>query len=416
MNVIIIAYLFSALACFESALTVYRLNRQSKLNRLYAALAASFSIYSIIMIQFFLSPDESACWRWYRAIAIMACVSSILGVRFILELTGIRALTNNKAFLAGFYFIPVVIALPAVTLSPVISGFGMMQWGWDMVMKISGWPIVFHSYLMVSNFACFLLVIRWRCTATTVREKKQAGTLIIPLSLWGVGLLHLLFPPSYPDAIKQALAHLFHVFCFTVFMALIRYTILKYKLMTITPNHPASELFNGMSEALFVTNTGGDIIFMNENAMALARRSGKATHAGTIFALFSSGEFLKKEIDDMIFGRQTRQHVISMAGGKAACMSFEISILGIKNETGELIGLMVIVREAGGARELQGMYRLSVREMEVFILLSSGLSAHEIALECDISLQTAKSHIHNIYQKTGLRNRVELSNLLNRHL
>ena len=416
MNLIIIAYLFSAFACFESALTVYRLNRPARLNRLYAALAASFSIYSIIMIQLFLSSGESASWLWYRVIAIMACLLSMLGVRFVLELTGIKALTNNKVFLAALYLLPAAIALPAVTFSPVISGFVMMPWGRDMVMKISGWAVWFHSYLMVNNFACIVLAIRWRCTAATVREKKQAGILIFTLSIWGVGLVHLLFPPVYPDAMKQALAHLFNVFCFAVFMAWIRYAILKYKLMTISPVHPASELFNGMSEALFVTNTGGDIIFMNENAGALAWRSGKAADAGTIFALFPSAELLKKEIEDMIFGRQTRQPVITMAGGKAAGTTFEISILGIKNETGTLIGLMVIVRAAGGARELQEMYRLSVREMEVFILLSSGLSAPEIAQECDIALLTAKTHIHNIYQKTGLRNRVELSNLLNRYL
>jgi len=416
MNVIVIAYLFPAFACFESALTVYRMNRQAKLNRLYAVLAASFSIYSIIMIQFILSPDESVCWWWYRAIAVMACVSSILGVRFILELTGVWALRKNRVFLSAFYLLGAVIALPAITFSPVISGFVKMPWGYDIAMKISGWAVWFHSFLTVNNIACLALAIRWHCTASTLREKKQAGVVIFTLAIWVAGLLHLFFPPAHSDSLKQELVHIFNVICFVAFVTGIRYAILKYKLMTISPVHPASELFNGMSEALFVINTGGDIIFMNENARSLAKCSVMAGKTGSIFALFSSGESLKKEIDDMVFGRQTRQPVNIMAGGKAAGTVFEVSIHGIKNETGELIGLMVIMRTAGGAHELQEKYHLSAREMEVFILLSSGMSAHEIALECDITLQTAKSHIHNIYQKTGLRNRVELSNLLNRHI
>ncbi len=416
MNFMILAYLFSAFACFESALAVYRLNRLSKLNRLYTALAASFSAYSVIMIQFFLSPDESACWLWYRVFAVMACLSAILGVRFFLELTGVRSLTNNKVLLAALYLLPAVIALPAITFSPVINGFVMMPWGWKIVMKISGWAVWFHSYLMGANLACFALAIRWRFIAATIREKKQAMVIIFTLGIWAAGMLHLFFPSPHSDTLNQALIHLFNVFGFVVFVTGIRYAILKYRLMTISPVNPASELFNGMSEALFVTNTGGDIIFMNEKARALARRSGMTSHAGSIFALFSSGDFLKKEIDDVILHRQSKQPVVLAAKGKASGVVFETSILGIKNEVGELIGLMLIMREPGGALELQRQYSLSSREMEVFTLLACGLSAPEIAEECDIKLQTAKSHIHNIYQKTGLKNRVELSNLLNRHL
>jgi DNA-binding NarL/FixJ family response regulator len=76
----------------------------------------------------------------------------------------------------------------------------------------------------------------------------------------------------------------------------------------------------------------------------------------------------------------------------------------------------MIVRETGGIPGLQEQHRLSPREIEVLLLLCSGLATHEIAQECEITLKTAKTHIHNIYHKTGLKNRVELSNLLHKHL
>jgi LuxR family maltose regulon positive regulatory protein len=50
---------------------------------------------------------------------------------------------------------------------------------------------------------------------------------------------------------------------------------------------------------------------------------------------------------------------------------------------------------------------LSDREIEVMRLLAAGLSNREIAQELVISIGTAKSHVHNICGKLGVRNRTE---------
>jgi LuxR family maltose regulon positive regulatory protein len=50
---------------------------------------------------------------------------------------------------------------------------------------------------------------------------------------------------------------------------------------------------------------------------------------------------------------------------------------------------------------------LSLRELEVLQLTSTGLSNNQIAEKLIISLSTAKSHIHNITQKLGVRSRTQ---------
>lgn len=57
-------------------------------------------------------------------------------------------------------------------------------------------------------------------------------------------------------------------------------------------------------------------------------------------------------------------------------------------------------------------YEISKREKEVIQLISKGLSNQEISDALFISLQTVKDHTHRIFTKTGVKNRVQLTNLI----
>ena len=57
-------------------------------------------------------------------------------------------------------------------------------------------------------------------------------------------------------------------------------------------------------------------------------------------------------------------------------------------------------------------YKISNREEEVIRHLSAGKSNKEISKALFISVQTVKDHIYRIYQKTDVKNRVQLINLI----
>lgn len=52
--------------------------------------------------------------------------------------------------------------------------------------------------------------------------------------------------------------------------------------------------------------------------------------------------------------------------------------------------------------------KLTVREHEIVHLVSSGMSNREIAKQLNISEETVKRHISNIFDKLGCSNRVEM--------
>ncbi|MEG0323866.1 MAG: helix-turn-helix transcriptional regulator, partial [Raoultibacter sp.] len=55
---------------------------------------------------------------------------------------------------------------------------------------------------------------------------------------------------------------------------------------------------------------------------------------------------------------------------------------------------------------------ISDRECEVLILTAKGRSARRIAEDLNVTLATANSHIHHIYQKLGIHSRQELLDLI----
>jgi len=57
-------------------------------------------------------------------------------------------------------------------------------------------------------------------------------------------------------------------------------------------------------------------------------------------------------------------------------------------------------------------FKISKREQEVIVQICAGKTNKEISETLFISLQTVKDHIYRIFQKTNVRNRVQLINLL----
>ncbi|MEU1038792.1 response regulator [Streptomyces sp. NPDC005551] len=50
---------------------------------------------------------------------------------------------------------------------------------------------------------------------------------------------------------------------------------------------------------------------------------------------------------------------------------------------------------------------LTTREVEVLVLIAEGLSNHEIARKLHVSTATVKTHINNMFAKTGLKDRAQ---------
>ena len=76
-----------------------------------------------------------------------------------------------------------------------------------------------------------------------------------------------------------------------------------------------------------------------------------------------------------------------------------------------LEGLTGEIKNLPNKNQLHTSYGLSFREQQVAELIMTGASNQKISQELDISLSTVKKHVYNIYEKTKVKSRTELSAL-----
>lgn len=75
--------------------------------------------------------------------------------------------------------------------------------------------------------------------------------------------------------------------------------------------------------------------------------------------------------------------------------------------------LLTALARSGGKREVPGLDKLTARERDVALAVAAGASNKEISSQLDITERTVKSHLSAIFHILGVRDRLQLSVLIN---
>ena len=87
--------------------------------------------------------------------------------------------------------------------------------------------------------------------------------------------------------------------------------------------------------------------------------------------------------------------------------------LSLFDESHDLNSQKDIVEVQNKQTEFFEKFNITNREKEIILLLIKGHSYNQLAEELSISLTTVKTHVHNIYRKAEVKNKIQLINLIN---
>jgi LuxR family maltose regulon positive regulatory protein len=162
----------------------------------------------------------------------------------------------------------------------------------------------------------------------------------------------------------------------------------------VLPHARARAYLDGLSQAAQVNDWGYGLIALRVLQAALAESQEEALDLLTeALQLAKGGGFIRSFIE---------------AGERLVPLLREAAKRGVLPDyVGRILAVMAEKAEIAGTGLESLIEPLSEREIEVLRLVTSGMSNREIAAKLFISAGTAKTHIHHLCGKLGVRNRTE---------
>ncbi len=416
MNIVSITYLLCAFIAFESAITVYRLDRRAPANILSSAFSLCFCLFCFFYSQMITSPDRDTAILWHMASVVPGTMATIQALHFTLALTGRGRIASNPLVIIPMY-LPSICFTVLILGGRIITDIMQTPWGWDIVYDRNS-P---GTYLgLVHGVLCLaagsFLLFRWYYTSERALEKKQARPVAYSFIAGATAFLAIAVNvttvnPFYNTLVSDMIFPLFQ----TIFILGVRFSVARYRLMTIHPEVPLIDIIMGINDACMLTDMDGDIICVNREGGRLAGGGRKRR----IFDIFSCAEALRNEM--LLIGKgktgSTTIRCLPAEGRTSAAQShsFILSIQGIKAGDGLPMGFIVTAKKDSTLSDFRESYGLTDRQVQIILLAISGLSNRDMAQRLDLSERTVENHLFNIYNKIGIDNRMELVNISARY-
>ena len=426
MNIIVIAFLITAFFLFESAFTVYRLHRDAALNRVCALLLMLFTVLCVIFALFVSERGHDAAWMLSKFSVILSCFVGSITLHFLLLLGGYESLKGKKILIALLYVPAVVLAIYAVMQNLVVVDVYLTGFGWDNRPRseLTVWDAVYFLYSM-GFIAVGIAAVVVKSIFFTVDDLAKKQNLAF-MKFSGVGLftviisslfLTYLYNDTSPD-VMILVSDLSQAGFLMVWLVGLRYVMWKYKLLVVLPSCHTGELLSGFSTPILLIDGREEIIFANKEALNIISpepENNEAVVGLSLKKLMDNFTALEGEYEKITGGMTSHLTCtvrFNLGDEKRKSGYFQVQMYPIRNEGNYYIGSLIIINPSPGFSFLRSQYALTDREMEIVRFLDQGLSAPAIGGLLSVSELTVKTHIHNIYQKTGAKNRIGLSHLI----
>jgi len=279
-------------------LYVIRLDKSSRLNRLFFALNLSLFIWSFATVFYISASDLETCIFWYKLSSVGLFLFTGLVLHFFLEYTQKKELLNKWWIYIILYLPSIVFSYMEITSDIVVKAYFLGSNGWAVSARTdSVWFWASIAYYIIYINACIVLSYRLQKTAQSQRERKQARMLFVAAIISLVTGLVIMVIVSIigfdiPDISPISGA---------VWSILIFYSIVKHKLMTMTPSLIAENLFQTIIDSVILANPKGFIYSINPETQRLLGYDEKELVGEPLERLFlSDGRSENRNISELL--------------------------------------------------------------------------------------------------------------------
>jgi len=201
-------------------------------------------------------------------------------------------------------------------------------------------------------------------------------------------------------------------FYFVIFLAGTWYAIVKYRFLSITHKTVCKDILENMNVAVLLLDPGLRIMMINKRAQALLQKSMEEVIGKDITTVIGDDTLLREGFRRLLEGKLEKLSYMVQVPRTNELEGLELTLSLVRDWMGELLGVLLIGQEVRGLKQFLHRFHLTWREWEIIQQVLSGATNKCIADHLSITERTVKSHVTHIYNKLGVRNRVELLKMI----
>ncbi|MCX7787541.1 MAG: LuxR C-terminal-related transcriptional regulator [Spirochaetes bacterium] len=411
-----LSMLVASLSLLEGIYVFFTQPRNS-LNRTYFYMTLCIAVWLFGASFAYSGENKAEVWFWFRICSFGFIFLHAFTLHFVITLTrppltALGSIAPYLLYLPSFYF-----QYKSLTDSIVFRDFLKEGNFWTAVPAFDSpvFLLLILNYLLYYLVSAFLL-IQYARRVSQRKEKTKAWILFSAIlsTIFFYNLEPFLLP-YFTEYKPLVVSPLFSI----VWITLVGYAILRYRFLSYTPSKITQEILDGIDEAVLVFDS--DLRFVYANAFVLQlhgkdfpKYGSLPSELSNLFGWFPEYRGLKSALSELLEG--SRKSFSCVIGLRAIPRKyFQAHFSSIRDPDGSNSGVVFIGKETVTKNALFEEKRITRKEERVVEHLMKGETLKEIAKAERMGLRTVKTHCAHIYQKLGVKNRVQLLELFHTH-
>jgi DNA-binding CsgD family transcriptional regulator len=408
---ILVVSIFAALLFFFLFLGIYVfiINPGKRENIIFFCVSLCISVMAAggVIMQGTGSPASAR--GWYKIGASVGIVMIFLFQVFALEIS--RA-GKKKFFIYGFFGAAAALLIGTSAVSGPMVIFTAVK-GIRRIESFAG-PgrlMLYSGYVVLSMVSHSVILFFWKRRTRSIKEKLQASILLYGfLGAVFLFLGHNIVFFHQLEIISLQIPGIDMLFFLPWFFGIF-YGIVRFRLLSVTPEFVSRELIESIDESIILLDGDGKIVFSNDK-IGVSPKAVKNANSG-LGGLIVECRALEEEIGRLLKGEFSSFVCrCTYRAGDERQVPVNAKFSLVKDSFGDALGIMVVAKRVKEMKQLRALYRLTRREGEILEQMILGLPYKEITNILDISRNTLKRHIANIYVKLGVKSRLALISIL----
>ncbi|MBN1688022.1 MAG: PAS domain S-box protein [Candidatus Omnitrophica bacterium] len=335
-------YFLAMLFYLSLAGFVVHKNTRSLLNWLCASFILCFALWSFGPIFIYSSNAPKEIARIFYTINSPGWIffGGFL-IWFALLFTRNKRVLKNPLFYAFIFLTPIYLFYLQLS-GDLTQDYIRTDFGWTYVWAPTWGPVLYYFYYGLCMLVTLGVLYDYMKKAQSLIERRQAKVIFISV-----------FLPVFIGTVSNFIAHRIHYYKLIPVENLVTlglaggivFAIVKLRFLTITPVMAASNIISTMSDALFLLDEKGEVVFANKAAEDLSSCSQAELKGKPFYGFFESNQNFQCALGDLSKTRHMSIWDLALANKEGMKIPVSLTSSTLRDASGEVVGNVCILRD-----------------------------------------------------------------------